>query len=171
MPRLVAKLPKTKLKFYVSPDEINPQLEKKMASLGWPELDLRYSHDNKLQLEDLGEGKFRYKKGDFGDSIPLIEPTQNGSFSVTYDSSDLSVTCEFEGEFLVFDYTDEDSAGAYTIIKTAYASGIQIADAKGKSIKKPKNDYGMTLPLEATVVPGEYGDVYLAVSLEVTSSD
>ncbi len=171
MPSVFAKLPKTTLRFYLFPEDISPPIEKKLTSLGWPELDLRFSTDKKLKLEELGDGKFKYIDGDFGDNISLIEPTASGSFSALYDPTDCSITYEFEGEFLVFGYTDEDSAAIYTGIKTGYASGVQVADAKGKSIKLPKNAYGMSSPLQGTVVKGEYGDVYVAIDVSVTSRD
>ena len=171
MPSVFAKVPKTKLKFYLFPEDISPPIEKKLAALGWPELDLRFSTDKKLKLEDLGEGKFTYIDGDFSDNISLIEPTASGSFSAMYDPNDCSITYEFEGDFLIFGYTDEHSAAIYTGIKTGYAFGVQVADAKGKSIKLPNNDYGMSLPLQGTVVKAENGDVYVAMDIAVTSRD
>lgn len=171
MPAIFAHVPKTKLTFHLFPDEITSSIEKKLSQLGWPEFDLTFSNDAKLQLEDLGDGRFKYKKGEFGDSLPLSQPTKNASFFVTYDNLECTVTYEFEGEFLVYEYAEVDRADEYTQVKTGYISAVKLVDAKGKNIKKPKNEYGMALPLECTVLKGQYGDVYLAVEVKVISRD
>jgi hypothetical protein len=171
MTQIFATVPKTDLKLFLFPDEISPAIEKKLTSLGWPELYLKFSLDKNLKMEGLGDGKFKYIAGEFGASIPLIAPTDRGAFSATYNPADNSIDYQFEGEFLVFGWTDEDSAETYKKITKGYISGLRVADAKGKNIKKPKDEYGMALPLEVTILPGEYGDVYLQVSLTVEARE
>jgi hypothetical protein len=171
MPQIFATVQKTNLKLFLFPSEINPSIEKKLSALGWPDLYLTFSLDKGLKMEDLGDGKFKYIDGDFGDTIPLTAPTERGSFLATYNPADHSIDYQFEGEFLVFGETDEESAETYKKIKMGYISGLRIADAKGKNIKKPKDEYGMALPLEATLLPGEYGDVYLGVPVEIKATE
>jgi|GEM_PF-6633183 len=167
MPQIFAIVPNTKLKVFLFPEDMSPAIEKKLSSLGWPEPSITFSLDKDLNMEGLVDGKFKYIDGEFGETIPLVEPTERGRYSVTYNPADNSIDYEFEGEFLVYGLTDDESAKMYKKITMGYISSLKVADAKGKKIKKPKDEYGMALPLEATLLPGEYGDVHLGVPVEI----
>jgi hypothetical protein len=167
MPAVYATFPKTTLKFFL-PTDLQAPIKKKLANLGWPEPWLTYSFDKKLKLKDCGNGFFNHSSGEFGESIPIIKPTEHGNFSANYDEKDNLITYEFSGEFLVFGYTDESEAVSYKKITEGYISLLKILDSKGKQIKLPKDEYGMALPLEGTAQPASY-DGYIKVNLKISS--
>lgn len=150
MPAIYANFPQTELTFYLTSD-VTPALEKKLTKLGWADMWLRYSFDEELKMKDLGNSQFQYLDGEFGASIPITEPAENGSFSVIYNAVEKSIKYIFEGKFLIYGDTDDESAAEYKNISCAYAGSIRINNDKGKAIKLPKDEYGMSLPITGDV--------------------
>lgn len=169
MATVYATFPKTSLKFYV-PSNLAPAIKKMLSNLGWPQPWLTYSFDKKLKIKDCGNELFEHVNGEFGESIPIISPTENGSFTATYHEDDNSVTYGFSGEFLVFGCTDDSEAKIYKKIAEGYISILKVHDAKGKAIKLPKDEYGIATALEGTTQPDSYGALQ-KVTLSVDCRD
>jgi len=168
MSAVYVTIPRTELKFFLFADQMSPALEKKLGNLGFPSIWLTYSLDPKLKLKELPGGKFSYTSGEFGESIPLIKATEKGSSAISYSSSDHSVTLSLDGEFLVYEFSDDDSIRSFKKIKEGYVNIIKLQDAKAKLIKLPKDEYGMTNPLEAVSTQNEYDGGYYRVPVQLT---
>lgn len=122
-------------------------------------------------MTEIAPGKFKYVDGDFSESFPLAEPDEGGSFTATYNPENNTVSLQLSGDFVIYDVTDEESSEQYKRVSEAYLSIIGLNNDKGKKIKLPKDQFGMSPELEATVSRDQYGDVYYKLPLEITSSD
>lgn len=171
MKKIVATVPEAHLEFEITENVDTPALKKKLAKLGWPNVWLNFSSGPDLQMTEIEPGKFKYVDGDFSESFPLAEPDEDGSFTATYNPENNSVSLQFSGNFIIYNVTDQEASEQYTRVSEAYLSIIGLNNDKGKKIKLPKDQYGMSPELDATVDKDQYGDVYYKLPLQITSSE
>ena len=151
-------------------DELSPAILKKLQTLGWPEIWLRYSLDRTTVLSSRSGSLVSYVEGPFGETIPLSAPANGTAYSMVFDADRKKFRLKFAGEFAVYSMTDDESASAFEKIKHAYFSAVVLTDKSGKPIKLPKDEFGMARALEA-YVDAEDRDVYVKVSLSVEVRD
>lgn len=168
MPSMFARVAPTVLTFYYSEEAASDAMKSKMKSLGWPDFWVDYPAGKKPQWRDAGNGLVDHVEGKEVEmfSFPLSEPTDRGKFSITHNPADRSITISLEGEFLCFSYTDGENRALLEKLTDGYVGSIRLKNDKGKAIKLPKDEYGMTLPVGAKVCKDEHGPLK-AISVSV----
>jgi len=145
-----AQLDKVILKHYFFSNDLSPQVEKKIAELAFPGISFNYFLEPAFRLKLIGGNIFTYLGAEDFESeyLSLTRPTDHGKFKSIYDPIEKSISCEFEGEFFIFNTIDETNFTKYSSINRGYISNIAMQDSKGKDIKKQKNDLGLSFRLE-----------------------
>jgi hypothetical protein len=164
------EIPKVTLIFHLFDDEVDDSMAKKLQKLGLPDIWLSYPDDSSDTFEHI-QGNL-YKQGDFScSSIPVSEATDTASWSATFDSNTNTVSVSIEGNFLCFNDVYGDSAKVAEQQKFGYINAIKLNDTKGKPIKKPKNSYGISAPIEALIEKNSNDSASAQVSIKVTVQD
>lgn len=168
MPSVFIEFPKTEMKFYLFDDEVDAKMTKKLAKLGLADLYVEFPEkpDDEYVLGSDG----LYRAGEFSrDSFPVTEVTDSASFKTTFSAEDNSISVELEGRFLCFNTLD--SVAPIAEWKSGYVWGIRLKNDKGKLIKKPKDEWGMSTPIEALAEKGVYGGGAHQVSFSIHVED
>jgi hypothetical protein len=142
--------------FYLFDSDIDQSMKKKLSSLGLPNIHFSFPESNKHSFLEIGGGL--YKQGDFACmSVPLSEAQKNSAYSAVFDPLQNTITVKLDGEFLAFRTFDDDAdLKKLTRQKVAFVDGARFTDGKGKLIKKPRDAYGASSPLEGRMVKNSY---------------
>ena len=147
-------------KFFLFEDEIDDKMKKKLRKLGLPDIAVSFPENSDDIFEQIEPGLF--KEGDFYcSSFSITDVTEESRFSAIYNDEDNSITISLKGLF--FSINDLEVEGfsedqsLYEGQNFGFISAIKLRNEKGKYIKKPKDKYGMSIPLEALVQRGNYG--------------
>ena len=76
------------------------------------------------------------------------------TYNTTFNAEDNSITVFLEGRFFCHNTIDEPAPNQNQTI--GYVWAIRINNDKGKIIKKPKDEYGMSNPIEALAEKENY---------------
>lgn len=167
MPKIYVDIPKISLTFFIT-SEINNSIEKKLNTIGFPNIWIKFfSSDVGKKIESLNNQKILYIDGCLDEQFPISEKTQNSSFNATYSSKDKTITLELSGTYLVYEYSDMDSAKLLKGVSHGYIGSIEITDSASKSIKLPKDEYGVSYKLMASA-SSENIDVYYQVPVSIS---
>ena len=149
------------LEFFLFEDEVDDKLKKKLQKMGFPSIWVNFPSSENNKLTDLGNDLFQ--QGDFQcSSFPVTEPTADASFLISYNEDKNSIIIKLEGTFFsVNDHEVFDDDGEADFILSRTSGIIQIIalnNEKGKPIKKPKDEYGMSTRIEALAADLEYNN-------------
>lgn len=145
---------KTEMMFYLFDDEVDEKMAKKLSKLGLVDLSIQFPESQGDQYVKGEDGLFC--SGDFANnSFPISAATESSQYSTKFDPKNNSITVSLEGRFLCYNTLDEDQPHAKQTI--GYVCGIRVNNNKGKLIKKPKDQWGMSTPIEALAEKGAYG--------------
>ncbi len=156
--------------FFLFEDEVDDKMKKKLKKMGFPNIWVHYPSDATDTLANLGNGLFQ--QGDFQcSSFPVIEPTADASFEVSFNEDRNSVSLKLEGTFFSGNDPEvyEDN-GQTEFILSQSAGIIQVItlnNDKGKPIKKPKDEWGMSAQIEALAADLEYNNKGCGVRFEL----
>lgn len=168
MPSVFINFPKTELTFYLFDDEVDGKMAKKLTKLGLADLAVEFPEnpsDTYVRGED---GLFR--AGEFpNNSFPVTDVTDGASFKTAFNREDNSVSVHLEGRFLCFNTLDDIEP--ISEWKLGYVWGVRLKNDKGKLIKKPKDEWGMSSPIEALAEKGVYGGGAHQVSFSIHVED
>lgn len=139
-------------------------MTKKLAKLGLADLSVEFPEKSDDEFVLGSDGL--YRAGEFPkDSFPVTEVTDSTLFKTTFSAEDNSISAELEGRFLCFNTLDNGVPIAEW--KSGYVWGIRLKNDQGKLIKKPKDEWGMSTPIEALAEKGVYGGGAYQVSFSI----
>lgn len=167
MTNVYLNLPKTSWIFYLQGD-VTTAMDKQFSDLGFPIISFYASDDKDFIFNDVGENRIVQVGGSMNQMIPLDMPTQNGSFSANYSASDKTVILTLDGEFASYPIDDQETLQRYRKITEGFVLNISFRDRKGKVIKKPKDQYGMSDPVEGTASKNAYTGPWYRIPLAIT---
>jgi len=154
VPSVFIEFPKTEMTFHLFDDEIDDKMAKKLSKLGLADLSVEFPEDSRDEYAEGDDGLFR--ASEFSkDSFPVTAPTDGARFETTYNRQDNSIAVYLEGRFLCFNTLDE--VAPIPEWKSGYIWCIRLRNDKGKIIKKPKDEWGISAPIEALAEKGVYG--------------
>lgn len=159
--------PKTELKFYLFNDDVDEAMAKKLQKLGCPDPAIIWPTNNEDKFLDLGNGL--YQQGMFQcDGLTILEATDSASYICTFNAEDNSVTIELEGKFFCGNSFDDDLNDPIKDVKFGYVWATRLRNDKNKHVKKRKDEWGMSDPIEALVVRGEYDNKAYRINFEIS---
>ena len=166
MSAVFINFPKTEMTFYLFDDEVDGKMAKKLGKLGLADFQVSFpeNHNDKFLK---GNDNLWYA-GEFPqDGFPVTLATDDSKFSTTFDKESNSISVCVEGRFLCFNRLEDDHPHSSRTI--GYVSGIRLNNAKGKLIKKPKDEWGVSSPLEALAEKGNYdgGSYQVEFSIDI----
>jgi len=148
--------------------KIDTKIEKKLANLGMPSIWLIYSDDKDLKIKSVGDGIIEYKGGSFGDTFPISEGTVGSTFQCLYDNDKKILKISMGGKFLVWNSCDGDQLEIMKKIKYGYLRTIGLKSKDNKDIKLPKNEFGITDRLTASIF--DHGDdFYYEIGVRISA--
>lgn len=159
------------LEFFLFEDEID---EKKLKQLGIPNIWVSYPEDLTKKFELVSKGV--YEQGDFEcGTLHLGEPTQNATLSAHYRADTKSIIVRIKGRIFCSNYIDFDNFSLSNTdplkIEEGYIDIITLNNHKNKLIKKPKDEYGMSLGLEVLAANTDYDGSSYKISFKVYIED
>ena len=153
MPSVFIDIPKTEILFYLFDNDVDEKMAKKLTNLGLASFSINYPENSNDRYTKSENGL--YRPGDFPiDSFPVTSPTEGASFSTTFNREDNSVCVKLKGRFFSLNTLDEIEP--IKPWKIGYVWAIKIKNNKGKIIKKPKDQWGMSDPIEGLAEKGVY---------------
>jgi len=155
--------------FHLFDADIDEAMKKKLSKLGvadisidWPE-----KHSDKF-LHIPGD---LYKQGDFPCAgVSVTDITNDADYSAVHDPITNTVSVLLNGEFFCIN-TIDDNVKSLLKQNHGFVSGARFRDAKGKLIKKSKDQWGMTNPLEARIVKNSYEGESQKIEFKITAKD
>lgn len=168
MPSVFIEFPKTVMKFYLFDDEVDAKMAKKLSKLGLVDLSVECP-ENPNDEYVLGSDGL-YRAGEFSkNSFPVTDLTDGAWFETTFNADDNSISVGLQGRFLCFNTLDDVEPIAKW--ELGYVWGVRLKNDKGKLIKKPKDEWGTSSPLEALAEKGVYGGGAHQVSFSIYVED
>ncbi|MDG1142685.1 MAG: hypothetical protein P8N24_05605 [Hellea sp.] len=147
------------MEFFLFPDEVDDKVKRKFEKFGFPEVWLKYPDDVSNVFIDLGNGTF-LTEGVKHSSFPITAPFDNAAYSVEYIEDRNSIILKLNGTFFCFNDSevyDDDGQNQLMLSQTEGSIDvIRLNNAKGKLIKKAKDEWGISSPIEALAVDTEY---------------
>ena len=161
----------TELEFFLHEDEIDQKMEKKLNKLGAPEIWVHFpesSQDEFTLVKDniYQQGEFRCR------SLALTETTEGAVLKARYQHESKSILVQIKGR--IFSYNDpeiyepEPDEIDLQSVSCGFIQIITAKNDKNKVIKKPKDEYGMSTPLEALAANTSYDGTGYKVTFRVT---
>ena len=147
------------LEFFLFEDEVDDKMKKKLKKLGFPNIWIQYPSEATDTLADFGNGIFQ--QGEFHcSSFSVIEPTADSSFEINYNEERNSISLKLEGTFFSGNDSEVHEDDGETEFMLSQSTGIiqviTLNNDKGKPIKKPKDEWGMSDPIEALAADLDY---------------
>ena len=163
------KFDKTELVFHLFDHEIDEAMAKKLTKLGVPDISFKFPEKKKDKFSLLPDGLFL--QGDFDcDSVSITSATSDASYSAIFDPAQNIITVSLDGEFFCMNTMEDDIKGILNQ-GMGFVDGARFRDAKGKLIKKPKDQYGMAVFLEARIVKNSYEGKSQKVEFKISAKD
>lgn len=158
---IFTELEPCELEFFLFEDEVDDAMKKKLKKMGFPNIWVHYPTNENDKLVDLGSGILQ--QGDFPcSSFPIIEPTADAKFSISYNEVRNSINLKLEGTFFSgndSEVYEDDGSTEFMLSRTeGIIQAIKLNSDKGKVIKKSKDAWGMTNPIEALAADLEYNN-------------
>ena len=151
---IFVEFPKTEMKFYLFDDEVDNKMKKKLSRLSLVELGVDFPED---QNEIYVKGKDGlYRAGEISkNGFRVSRPTDDSKFKTVFEPEDNSIFVYLEGRFFCINTLDEvDSIDDW---RSGYVGVVRLNNEKGNLIKKPKDQWGLSVPIEALAEKGVYG--------------
>ena len=147
------------LEFFLFEDEVDDKMKKKLRKMGFPDIWVNFPSSDNNKLTDLGSGLFR--QCDFQcSSFSITEPTKDASFAISYNEGKKSLIIKLDGTFFSFndpEIFEDDGETDFMLSRTfGIIQNVTLNNEKGKPIKKPKDEYGMSMRIEALAADLEY---------------
>jgi hypothetical protein len=165
MPAVYIEFPKTEMTFYLFDDEVDEAMAKKLSKLGLVNLSVEFPQDPKDQYVKGDDGLYR-GEGFANDSLPVLGPTGNSNYITKFDPTNNSIFASIEGRFFCFNTMDDNQPNVGRMV--GFVWGIRLNNEKGKLIKKAKDQWGMSSPIEALAEKGVYGGGGHKVSFSIS---
>ena len=152
---------KCELEFFLFEDEVDDKMQKKLKKMGFPKIWIQYPSKADDKLTDLGNGIFQ--QGEFQcSSFSVIEPTADASYEISYNEERNSISLTLEGTFFSGNDPEvygDDGETEFMLSRTAgIIQVITLNNDKGTPIKKPKDEWGMSVEIEALAADLEYNN-------------
>ena len=150
---------KCELEFFLFADEVDDKMQKKLKKMGFPNIWVQYPSKADDKLTDLGNGIFQ--QGEFEcSSFSVIEPTADASYEISYNEERNSISLTLEGTFFSGNDSEVYEDDGETEVMLSQSAGIiqviTLNNDKGRRIKKPKDEWGMSAEIEALAADLEY---------------
>ena len=168
MPAVFIEFPKTEMTFYLFDDEVDEAMTKKLSKLGLVDLSVEFPQDPKDQYVKGDDGLYR-GEGFANDSFSVTGSTIASNYITKFNPSNNSISVLIEGRFFCFNTMDENQLNADRTV--GFVWGIRLKNDKGKLIKKPKDQWGMSSPIEALAEKGVYGGGGYKISFSINVED
>ena len=168
MPAVFIEFPKTEMTFYLFDDDVDSAMAKKLSKLGLADISIEFPQDPKDEYIKGEDGL--YRADEFAkDSFPVSEPTSSSNYSTKFDPSNNSISVVIEGRFFCFNTIDDTQPNISRTV--GYVWGVRIKNDKGKIIKKTKDQWGLSNPIEALAEKDVYGGGAHKVSFTISVED
>lgn len=155
--------------FHLFDDEIDDSMKKKLSKLGLPDVSINWPEKKSDKFVQIAGDL--YQQGDFRcEGVPLSEITNKSIYTASYDPLANTVSLILSGEFFCVNTTDEDIKPFLKQIP-GFVSGARFRDLKGKLIKKSKDQWGMTSPLEGRIVKNSYDGESQKIEFKIIVKD
>lgn len=154
MSSVFIEFPKTKMNFHLFDDEVDPKMAKKLLKLGLADLSVDFTENPDEDFVLGADGLYR-ADGFAKDGFPVTDVTASSTFSTIFNADTNSLTVHLEGRFFCFNTLD--AVQPINQWKDGYVWAIRLRNDKGKLIKKPKDEWGMSVPIEALAEKDTYG--------------
>lgn len=161
------------LEFFLFENEVDDKMKKKLQKLGFPGIWVSFPSNETNKFTDLGRGLFQ--QGDFQcSSFPVTEPTADASFSISFNEDKNSILIKLDGTFFSVndpEISDDDGESEFMLSRTSgIVQIITLSNEKGRPIRKPKDQYGMSTPIEALAADLEYNSKGCGVRFRLHST-
>jgi len=155
--------------FHLFDDQITESLRKKLSKLGLPDISIDWPEKKSDEFFKI-TGDL-YKQGDFQcEGISLTAETNKSIYSAVHDPLTNTVSVFLSGEFFSVNTMDDNINGLQKQ-KHGFVSGARFKDAKGKLIKKSKDQWGMRSPLEARIEKNSYSGGSQKIEFKIIVKD
>jgi hypothetical protein len=155
--------------FHLFDDEINEATKKKLSKLGLTDISIAWPEKNSDKFLQIPDGL--YKQGDFHcEGISVTDTTNDANYSAVHDPITNTIAVLLNGEFFCLN-TMDDNVKSLLKQNHGFVSGARFRDTKGKLIKKSKDQWGMTNPLEARIVKNSYKGESQKIEFKITAKD
>ena len=155
--------------FHLFDDEIDEAMKKKLNKLGLMDISINWPEKNSDKFLQIPDGL--YKQGDFHCAgVSLTETTNDSIYSAVHDPVANTVSVLLNGEFFCVN-TMDDNIKSLLKQNHGFVSGARFRDTKGKLIKKSKDQWGMTNPLEARIVKNSYNGESQKIEFKIIAKD
>lgn len=148
------------LEFFLFEKDVDDKMKRKLKKMDFPNIWIHYPSNANDKLVDLGGGIFQ--QGDFQCSSFPVYPTADATFSISYNEGRNSISLKLEGTFFSGNdsevYGDDDRREFMRSRTEGIIQIIELNNDKGKLIKKSKDAWGNTLPIEALAADLEYNN-------------
>jgi hypothetical protein len=170
MKSIFVELPETHMRFHLFDYEVDARMAKKLRNLGLADIEIQYPMNASDKF--FHEGNGIYRQGNFAcGSIRISAATQDADFRTVFDPSNNTVDVKLKGRFFCCHIVEDKNGLSVDQQTFGFVSGIRLTDSKGKHVKKPKDQWGMSIPIEALVEKEIYNNAALRVNLKVFIED
>jgi len=174
MAKIFINLPETKLKFHLFDKDIDSKMSSKLRNLGLADISILYPSNPSDVFAKEANGV--YRQGEFAcDSVSIISATDGATFSTTFNPEDNTVDIVLMGRFFCGNVFED--AESFKLIDKVHEKTegfiwcTRLTDNKGKIIKKPKDEYGISSPLIALVEKETYDNAAWRVDFKAFIED
>lgn len=155
-----------KLTFHLFDQDVNDAMVKKLSKMGVPDIAFNWPASPTDKFLEISNGL--YKQGDFEcEGVSITSTTKGATCICVFDPASNVIVVTLNGEFFCFNSMDDDVTrlSGQTF---GFVEGARFRDAKGKLVKKPKDQWGMSDPLVAKIVKNSYEGESQRVAFTVT---
>lgn len=166
MKAVFVELPETHMIFHVLDEEICGGMAKKFENLGLTRVDINYPLNSCDDFQNLGNGLYRQGNffcGGFG----ITHAMQGATFSTKFDPDNKTVRVKLKGRFFCCHLLEDRQVYGENRQNIGFVSSIRLRDKKGKLLKKPRDQWGVSSPIEAFVEKGTYHNAAWRVAFKV----
>lgn len=155
--------------FHLFDDDIDSAMKKKLSKLGLPNISINWPEKKSDKFEHIAGDL--YQQGAFRcEGVSLEETTNESIYTASFDPLTNTISISLSGEFFCVNTTDDDIE-PFLKKNQGFVSGARFRDLKGKMIKKSKDQWGMTSPLEGRIVKNSYEGESQKVEFKIIVKD
>ena len=155
--------------FHLFDTDIDDSMKKKLSKLGLPDISINWPEKKSDKFERIAGDL--YQQGAFPcEGVSLTKATNESIYTASYDPLKNTISISLSGEFFCVNTMDGDIE-SFLNKNHGFVSGSRFRDLKGKMIKKSKDQWGMTNPLEGRIVKDSYEGESQKVEFKIIVKD
>ena len=155
--------------FHLFDNDIDDSMKRKLSKLGLPDISINWPEKKSDRFVQIAGDL--YQQGVFQcEGVSLTSTTNESIYTASYDSLANTISVSLSGEFFCVNTMDDDIE-ALLKKNQGFVSGARFRDLKGKMIKKSKDQWGMTSPLDGRIVKNSYDGESQKVDFKIIVKD